>query len=545
MSTVTTTLTFSAPPTTTTTTTSFSTPSTFSAPSAPSSTFSAPKLEGTTVSFSNGPCYAGLKWDGTKDLDLSCVVYTQFGDVADAAYFKRLSIFDGVITHSGDKKDGVLHGYDEAITLSLNKLDDSLGRFVYVMVNSPKKDLIKAQLHIGDGDKEGGRVIEKYDTESLSWKNKSGFLAGVFVRSVVGSSWVWQSIGIGIEATTFKGVTPLIEANLKQHVDPKILAMRPREVGKKFDLQKAEMYGIPKGINKVVMGLGWNTQCDVDAHCYTFDKNLSPVGHVWYKDLQDPGIKHTGDNRTGEGSGDDEQICITFDSVEKRVEHLLFMVQIYEGANDFSRVRGCYCRMVSSSDGQELCRYTLSRSGSTGKSCCMSVLSRSVFGWALTIVGEESNYAPATVLSSTLGMLMDVSLTVVKGSDLIAKDKSGTSDPYVKVKSPAFAQGKNSWFEDKSKVIKKTLNPNWNFKCKNFRFRKDSATINKSITVKCFDHDRLSRDDPMGMVELSIKSLLVQVDGEPHEVEIPLKTQKGEEFNGTITLSFTVNVAYL
>jgi len=92
--------------------------------------------------------------------------------------------------------------------------------------------------------------------------------------------------------------------------------------GIKFDLKKDQAIMIPTQVKKLMLGLGWDTRLDIDASILLLDKDGKYFDHVSYSKLQsnDKSIKHMGDNTTGEGDGDDEEIVIDLNKLDKRVD---------------------------------------------------------------------------------------------------------------------------------------------------------------------------------------------------------------------------------
>merc|ERR1719321_1706351 len=74
---------------------------------------------------------------------------------------------------------------------------------------------------------------------------------------------------------------------------------------------------------------------------------------------EEHGIQHTGDNLTGEGDGDDEQIIVNLDQVGDAIQQVFFVVNIYTPQRTFAQVAEPFCRVVDNASGAELCRYAL------------------------------------------------------------------------------------------------------------------------------------------------------------------------------------------
>ncbi|MFI8375971.1 TerD family protein [Pseudomonas helleri] len=169
------------------------------------------------------------------------------------------------------------------------------------------------------------------------------------------------------------------------------------------------------GLKKIRMGLGWDpvkpsgffakllnsdTAIDLDASCILLDSSKQPLDLVWFRQLKsnDGSIVHSGDNRTGEGDGDDESIQVNLEQLPAGVKHLVFTVNSFTGQN-FESVENAYCRIVDEVSGKELARFNLSDKGRhTG--VVMAYLSRTSAGWDLTAVGTVANGRTAQDLSS-------------------------------------------------------------------------------------------------------------------------------------------------
>jgi len=143
---------------------------------------------------------------------------------------------------------------------------------------------------------------------------------------------------------------------------------------------------------QVIMGLGWDParggdDIDLDASVIAFDAKGSKLEIVWFMNLNafDGAVKHTGDNLTGEGEGDDEQIYLDLWRMPKQVSHLVFAINSFKG-HKFTAVRNAFCRLVDATTNAELVRYELTDSSpSTG--VLMAVLSRQGSAWEMRALG--------------------------------------------------------------------------------------------------------------------------------------------------------------
>lgn len=113
-----------------------------------------------------------------------------------------------------------------------------------------------------------------------------------------------------------------------------------------------------------------------------FNSLKHPSGHIWL----------TGDNRTGAGDGDDEQIIVKLDSLDQKYQRILFVVSIYQGRKNnqhFSMVDNAFIRAVDAK-GKEMTKYSLSGDASLNGMCSMvfSELYRHNGDWKFRAIGE-------------------------------------------------------------------------------------------------------------------------------------------------------------
>ncbi|MFI1979471.1 TerD family protein [Streptomyces wedmorensis] len=156
------------------------------------------------------------------------------------------------------------------------------------------------------------------------------------------------------------------------------------------------------GLAAVTVGLGWDvrtttgTDFDLDASAIGVDaagKVASDAHFVFFnnKSTPDQTIVHTGDNRTGEGGGDDEQINVNLAALPPNVDKIVFPVSIYDAVNrsqNFGQVRNAYIRIVNQADGAELARYDLSEDAAVETAMVFGELYRNGAEWKFRAVGQ-------------------------------------------------------------------------------------------------------------------------------------------------------------
>jgi len=156
------------------------------------------------------------------------------------------------------------------------------------------------------------------------------------------------------------------------------------------------------GLSAVVVGLGWDERTtsgqafDLDASALMLAASgriLSDEHFVFFNNLASPdgSVEHTGDNLTGTGEGDDEQIKVDLSRVPAEVDRIVFPVSIYEADSrqqNFGQVRNAFIRVINSADGAELTRYDLSEDASSETAMIFGELYRHSGDWKFRAVGQ-------------------------------------------------------------------------------------------------------------------------------------------------------------
>merc|ERR1719498_1292494 len=135
-----------------------------------------------------------------------------------------------------------------------------------------------------------------------------------------------------------------------------------------FAMEKGSVLDLPQGLGQITVGLGWDVddgECDLDVSAVLMDRDGKDVEAVFFGRLEseEHGIQHTGDNLTGEGEGDDEQIIVNLEQIGQNIQQVFFVVNIYTPHRTFMQVAEPFCRVVDNASGAELCRYALRDAG--------------------------------------------------------------------------------------------------------------------------------------------------------------------------------------
>lgn len=172
--------------------------------------------------------------------------------------------------------------------------------------------------------------------------------------------------------------------------------------GGKVSLAKAAAdQGISAPLIKLVIGLGWDTNgydggsaFDLDAAAFLLNstgKVRSEKDFVFYNNLSGAGVQHTGDNRTGAGEGDDEQILVNLTQVPADVEKISFTVTIDQAearGQNFGSVENAFIHVLDEASGKELVRYDLTEDFSIETAIVVAELYRNNGEWKFNAVGS-------------------------------------------------------------------------------------------------------------------------------------------------------------
>ncbi|ASD23495.1 MULTISPECIES: TerD family protein [Cryobacterium] len=178
-----------------------------------------------------------------------------------------------------------------------------------------------------------------------------------------------------------------------------------------LSLSKGQSLSLTKAdggsLSKVRMGLGWDSaapvkrglfgrgkaaEVDLDASAIFFDAAGKVLDTVWFQQLssKDGSTRHTGDNLTGAGDGDDETILVDLAQVSAAVSQIVFVISSYS-QQTFDLVENAFSRLVddSSAGTPEVARYQLTDSG-PHTAMIMSKVSRDGTGWTFKAIGERA-----------------------------------------------------------------------------------------------------------------------------------------------------------
>ena len=171
-------------------------------------------------------------------------------------------------------------------------------------------------------------------------------------------------------------------------------------------LQKGQKVSITKGnpgLSKVVVGLGWDVNQFDTGDSYDLDTAaflLTDTGKVsrsedfvFFGNLNHPsgGVQHMGDNLTGAGDGDDEQIKIDLDRVPQNIQRIAFTVTIYDAEQrrqNFGQINNAFIRVYNEATGEEILRYDLGEDFSIETAAVFGEMYKNAGEWKFNAIGS-------------------------------------------------------------------------------------------------------------------------------------------------------------
>ena len=181
-----------------------------------------------------------------------------------------------------------------------------------------------------------------------------------------------------------------------------------------ISLQKGQKVSLSKdnaGLSKVVIGLGWDEvqkkrglfapkpqpiDCDASALALKNGKLAAKEDIVFFGNLRHKTgtIQHMGDNLTGAGDGDDEQIVVDLAHIPAEYDRIVLVVNIYQAVQrqqHFGQIQNAFIRLVDARNNQEMCRYNLTEDYSGMTAMIFGEVYRHNGEWKFNAIGQGTN----------------------------------------------------------------------------------------------------------------------------------------------------------
>ena len=181
-----------------------------------------------------------------------------------------------------------------------------------------------------------------------------------------------------------------------------------------ISLQKGQKVSLSKdnaGLAKVVIGLGWDEvkrkggfsskkpdpiDCDASALLLQNGRLVDKMDIVYFGNLQHPTgtVQHMGDNLTGAGEGDDEQIVVDLARIPAQYDRIVLVVNIYQAVQrhqHFGLIENAFIRLVDARNNNEMCKYNLSENYSGMTAMIFGEVYRHNGEWKFNAIGQGTN----------------------------------------------------------------------------------------------------------------------------------------------------------
>lgn len=181
-----------------------------------------------------------------------------------------------------------------------------------------------------------------------------------------------------------------------------------------ISLQKGQKVSLSKdnaGLSRVVIGLGWDEvqqkrgffapkpapiDCDASAIMLQNGHLVNKADIVYFGNLrhQTGTVQHMGDNLTGAGDGDDEQIVVDLAAIPPQYDRIVLVVNIYQALQrqqHFGLIQNAFIRLVDARNNNEMCRYNLSENYSGMTSMIFGEVYRNNGEWKFNAIGQGTN----------------------------------------------------------------------------------------------------------------------------------------------------------
>ncbi|MGQ0623343.1 MAG: TerD family protein [Sporichthyaceae bacterium] len=361
--------------------------------------------KGANIALTSTRVTAVLGWNpgpGVPDVDASALLLTSAGKVrddADFVFYNAPSHACGAVTWAGKSTAGA--AATDTVRVDLARLPAGIEKVALAASADGGSFGQVPGLHLRIIDTDSGAELARFD--GMAATTETAFVAGELYQR--GGAWKFRAVGQGWAAGLAGLATDFgISVEDPPAPAPTPPAPTPPPVGAPVNLDKGRV-SLKKGervslvktgapaLSTLTLGLGWDPatagkSIDLDASVIAFDAAGADLEICYFMNLVAFGgaIKHSGDNLTGDGDGDDEQIQIDLTRLPANVHTLVATINSFRG-HKFTEIRGAFARLCDARSGAELVRFDLTESApNTGVLMC--AISRAAAGtWEMRALG--------------------------------------------------------------------------------------------------------------------------------------------------------------
>jgi len=356
----------------------------------------------------------GVGWDmggAGIDLDVSAVLFGVVGQKVGAVYYNNPKAYG--LNHTGDNETGAGEGDDETIAVDLESVPAQVAQ-IFFIVNIYTKGITFQKLKNAHCrvTNDYGEELTRYSLNCAGAKDDSGLILARLHRNQKTQRWGFHALGSFCQGRKWMDRVCLKEMQRLFYLSPRDIAtdvnqMKTQEgarskaqspMAARFQRKSAQNRAArlgstyclanfergSSGSSRVRVGVGWDilatkkgdkTSVDLDVAAVFFHKEGRDIGALDYENIEEYGMRHSGDNETGEGDGDDEVIDVDLDGIPEDVAQVFFIVTVYTKGMDFQNIENAYCRVIDHM-GDEIVRHDLTSSGSASTGLVIAQLFR-------------------------------------------------------------------------------------------------------------------------------------------------------------------------
>lgn len=370
----------------------------------------------------------GMGWRTGKNLDLDTAAFLlgenrRVAREEDFVFYGNLRHISGSVEHKGNNLTGDSSDIEQ-ITINLSLVPENVK---YIAITATIYDAKARRQNFGQvtgaylriADTETGQELLRYDLGD-KFSVETAIIVGEIYRHK--GEWKFNAVGggykgglaalcnsFGIEVADEKNDAPPSEP-IKPERQAESAVLRPGLVT--VNLQKGQKISLEKrdgsGLKRVMVGLGWdpaptdggfiesltdNIDCDASAFLCTDGYIADNSDIIYFGRLQHKSgaVKHMGDNLTGDGEGDDEQIFVDLLKLPRKYDKIVFVVNIFhffKTKQHFGMIKNAFMRIVDEESGRELCRFALSDNYDGMKAVIFGELYRRENKWLFSPIGQ-------------------------------------------------------------------------------------------------------------------------------------------------------------